>query len=381
MDYTVTKFDPVYKRDSKGKVREWRMELGVTAAGAAAHRTISGLVDGEKVTSGWKEVFGKNIGKVNETTNESQAVSEIESLYTKQRDRGYFDSADDIDGFEKFKPMLAQDYAKRGVTFEKGAVYSQPKLDGMRCVARVDGLWSRAGKEIVAVPHIAEALASVFKRYPELVIDGELYNHDLKDDFNKIMSLCRKTKPTVFDLDESREMVQYHVYDLYDPSNPGMKFGGRNEELVNMVKTMLRHSDSVRVVPTLRVDDQSALDQAYQEYITDGYEGQMVRYNTAYENKRSNNLLKRKDFQDDEFDVIRAEEGQGNWAGYIKRFVVDVEGKEVGCGVRGDQAALRALFESDAKPDWAKVRYFGKTEDGSLRFPVVVDYGYGKRED
>lgn len=380
--WLVKEYPRLYKRDTTGRVRSWCMALGQDS-NCYAYCTISGLVDGEKVTSGWKSIAGKNAGKVNETTSQEQAIKEIEAQYTKRRDTGYFDNIEDIDKFKKFKPMLAHDYAKRGVDWSR-EVFSQPKLDGARCIARNDALWTRGGKKFVSVPHIHEALlkTNAFMMRPDVVFDGELYNHDLKDNFNKLMSLARKTKPTQDDLDESAELIEYHLYDLHLSDSPHMLFEDRFYMLETLVASMHEQGITcIKAVPTKLVDDQIILDNLNGEYVASGYEGQMVRYNSAYENKRSTSLLKRKEFDDNEFDVVRIEEGQGNWAGYIKRFVVNVDGKEVGCGVRGSQAVLKDLFESEFTPDWAKVRYFGRTPDGSLRFPVVIDWGQGKRED
>ena len=43
--------------------------------------------------------------------------------------------------------------------------------------------------------HILDELQPFFNKYPDVVLDGELYNHDLKDNFEKIISLVRKQKP------------------------------------------------------------------------------------------------------------------------------------------------------------------------------------------
>ena len=85
--------------------------------------------------------------------------------------------------------MLAHDFTKTPVT----SGITQPKLDGIRMVVNTRGLYSRSNKEIVAVPHIAEALADFIKDHPTITLDGELYNHELKDNFQKITSLVRKT--------------------------------------------------------------------------------------------------------------------------------------------------------------------------------------------
>ena len=108
--------------------------------------------------------------------------------------------------------------------------FTQPKLDGIRMVVNSRGLYSRSNKPIVAVPHIAEALANFIIENPTITLDGELYNHDLKDNFQKITSLVRKTVNIGADeLAESKELVQYHIYDMFDSANPEMTFTQRAE--------------------------------------------------------------------------------------------------------------------------------------------------------
>jgi DNA ligase-1 len=135
-------------------------------------------------------------------------------------------------------------------------------------------------------------------------------------------------------------------------------------------------------VDTLRITGQDNLDALYADYLENGYEGQMVRLNKEYQNKRSKYLMKRKEFLSDEFKVIAMEQGQGNWTGYVKRFILELpNGTQFGAGVRGTQDTMKTLFESNKTPDWATLRYFTPTPDGIPRFPVVVDWGYGSRED
>ena len=134
--------------------------------------------------------------------------------------------------------------------------------------------------------------------------------------------------------------------------------------------------------PDITQPTQEELDACYSSYTEDGYEGQMVRNDAPYECKRSKNLLKRKEFITEEFKVIEVIEGQGAWSGYAKRFILALpDGTEFGSGVRGTQAQLKALLETNEKPNWATCRFFELTPDGIPRFPVVVDYGTGVRED
>lgn len=372
---TVLTSETLYKLDSKGKVRVWYAETG-TDGTRWGLRSVAGLEDGKKVTSEWTFVEQKNVGRSNETSLEEQATSEMESEVQKKKDRGYFSDLNNIDTFDKFKPMLAEKFEDVDVNYAAGNVYSQPKLDGIRCIARKDGLWTRSGKEIVAVPHIWASLKPFFDRHPNFILDGELYNHELKDDFNTITSMVRKTKPKPEDLVKSKELVQYHIYDVIITDQPDLPFSKR--ELLRYEAPL----SYIRIVPTVHVPTRTGVDSLYEGYLEHGYEGQMIRIDQPYENKRTKNLLKRKEFLTDEFEVVEVLEGQGNWQGCVKHFVLRLNSeKNFQAGVRGDRDTLKVMWDKQEKPDWVTLRYFTPTPDGVPRFPVVIDWGKGKRED
>lgn len=367
------KFPLLYKRDTTGGVRTWQLELN---ADGVRYRTLSGTLGGKVAESGWTTPTPKNVGRANETTPESQAQLEIAAEYTKKRDRGYFDQENLIDTYEATKPMLAQDYAKLKAPVRL-PVFAQPKLDGIRCIARADGLWTRTGKKITAVPHIWDALFPLFEEEPDLILDGELYNHDLREDFNEITSIVRKAKPNAAELAKAAEMIQYHIYDM--PSSPE-GFYKRYIHYSNLVDDL--DHPAIWQVETHTVKTYEGLDGLYARWLEQGYEGQMIRLDQSYEiGKRSKALLKRKEFFSDEFEVANVEEGDGNWSGAVKRFVLKMkDGRTFGAGVRGSKETLTALLHGD-KPTWATVRYFTPTPDNIPRFPVVVDYGTGSRKD
>jgi len=368
----------LYKIDTKGKTRQWSIEvLG------DKYRTISGLIDGEKVTSAWTVATPKNVGKSNETTPEQQAKFEADAEVTKKLEQGgYFEDIIDIYEETYFEPMLAATYDDIK-NFSAVGVYSQPKLDGIRCVTTQKGMFSRNGKEFVSCPHIKEALRDIFDIVPDIVLDGELYNHDLRDNFNEIASLIKKQKTTENSLLETSRVVQYHIYDCYFPSNPELNFSERYDLLY---KYITGYTEPSKIVPvwTRKISSQEELDVDYSKMMEDGFEGQMIRIGKSnYENKRSKNLIKRKEFKDEEFDLLDIIEGEGNWAGYAKSVLIRLEdGSTCSSGIRGNQEFLRKLLNEKNKyiSGEATVRYQNRTPDGKLRFPIVTAIWKEKRD-
>ncbi len=121
------------------------------------------------------------------------------------------------------KPMLAYPVSDKPIDYDK-PTFIQPKLDGVRCVIQYEKsifgpeddiikAYSRTGKEWKNIDHILEQLKPFFAKYPNVILDGELYNHDFKDDFESIISMVRKTKPTREDMLKSSHNVQFHCYD------------------------------------------------------------------------------------------------------------------------------------------------------------------------
>ena len=344
---TIYNLPKLYKRDTTGKVREWTMQYGwnldETQAGT---RTISGLQDGKKVTSEWFITEAKNVGRANATTNITQAKFEAQAEFDKRIEKEYFEDINAIDSYTAFKPMLAHDFTKTPV--ESG--YTQPKLDGIRMVVNSRGLYSRSNKPIVAVPHIADALADFIKTFPTVTLDGELYNHDLKDNFQKITSLVRKTVNIgAEEIAESKQLVQYHIYDMFDTANPNMTFTQRAKWIQENVA-----GDGLVLVKYDTANTPAEIDKLYGEYTTAGYEGQMIRQDTPYQFKRTKNLLKRKEFITEEYKVVEIQEGNGNWAGYAKRFILELaDGTQFSSGVRGSQDKLAELLKT--KDDISKI--------------------------
>lgn len=364
----------LYTTDSKGKTRFWRIEVE-----GDKFRAVSGLVDGKAVTAEWTQCFPKNVGRSNATTGEQQAEAEALSLYQKKLDRKYHTEAefqaggDEPKGYKFKGPMLAKTYEKF-----PGPGFSQPKLDGYRSTAEAAaGLLSRQGKPWNQ-PHIVEALQDVFTRFPGIVLDGELYNHDLKDDFNTLGSLIKRDKRTPDQESRVREVVQYHVYDVL--SHPG-NFSERWNYL-GEVFSLIGPESPVKLVKTDVFQNEDDLDRLEGEYAELGYEGQMVRLDMPYEGngKRSKSLLKRKDFIDFEAEIDYVEEGKGNWAGHAKAVYFKMpdgrktkSGENPKAGIKGTKEFTARLLNEWRDYEGVTIRRANDlTPDGIPRFGVAV---------
>lgn len=385
----------LYTRDLAGNLRFWQMQINPEKA--SQYRTVSGIVGGAEVASDWVQAYAKNLGRSNETTAEEQATLEIEALYRHKLDRKYYSNAEDAKSHKFNAPMLAQKYENWDMIFTKNkiakqvgnSVYVQPKLDGMRCVFSSAGAFSRQGKPF-EMEHLSEHLAPLFKEFPDLILDGELYNHELRDDFNQLSSLIRKTKRSAEETKKVEEIVQFHIYDVFQmptPYEPNMIFYDRNWFIDTHVGTLIRMSSHpnppIRLVPTFKCYSESQIEEIYSKAMELGYEGAMIRANTPYEvGKRSYSLLKHKEFIDEEFELVKVEEGRGNWSGKAKTAEIRLkDGRTQSAGMRGNEQFLEQLLKEASKYKYVTVRYQNLTPDGFLRFPIITDWHETERND
>ena len=268
------------------------------------------------------------------------------------------------------KPMLAHKFDEARIDF-KDFTYMQPKLDGVRCLFTKDGAFSRAGKQFMNVRHIEMALESFFDQHPAMVLDGELYNHKLNRDFEKIISLVRKQKPTDTDRLDAQHLVQFHCYDYTNILMSNMvNYRYRLDQLIcsNI------YDAQIKFVETKRVKSLKAAKDFHKRKLAEGYEGSILRTNTPYKHGRSFGLMKFKDFSDTEATIIGYEVGQGKRKGTLGKFIMqDDEGVKFGCppgkGYNYKDLADMLANVTDYIGKRATFTYFQRTKAGSYRHP------------
>ena len=269
--------------------------------------------------------------------------------------------------------MLAQKSEDRELDFENHTYYIQPKLDGVRCIIRKDGAFSRNGKSFKNVEHILKELKPLFDYAPELILDGELYNHELKEDFNKIISLVRKTKRiTDEDRRESQRLIQFHNYDIFNVNRQGLSY----VERLDLMRHIQRKYNLLymRAVSTQIVNNKVDLNLLNKINKKQGYEGSMVRNNMPYEpGKRSWTLQKVKEWQDTEMTITWFVEGKGKFENGLGKFVgLDGDLREVEVPWPSLTIEERQEVWKNKESYLGKVltfEYFERTPAGAYRFP------------
>ena len=268
--------------------------------------------------------------------------------------------------------MLAYPVSKKPIDYNK-PVFIQPKLDGVRCLIQYDNgvvtAYSRTGKVWKNIEHITLNLYKFFDKHPNVVLDGELYNHDFRDDFEQIISMVRKTKPDTEARAKSRDNVQFHCYDFV---NKKMKFSTRNLWLTKNLPT----SYCVERVQTLtNVGNYTQAKIFHTNYLYQGYEGSIIRTNDPYQCKRSHNLRKFKDFSDAEARIVGYELGKGKREGTLGKFLMeDEDGNKFGCppGKGYNYKDMTNMLKNihDYIGQIATFTYFGRTKANSYRHPL-----------
>ncbi len=387
-------FQSLYGTSKTDKTKKWLISVKMNSDKTATIITENGYVDGKMNVSHRIIKIGKNIGKANETSIFEQAVHEAEKKYNNKIEKeGYSTDPNHIE--IKVFPMLANKFEpkkkKSSIIFP---CFIQPKLDGLRCMTsnkKTPIMKSRAGLEFKKISHLIEDAKKFFEVAVELghgsiYIDGELYTDKIP--FEELSGCIRMEDMSDPENEKKINLIEYHIYDLYDAGNPEMDYENR-KKLLDLIFKKKKFS-YLKNVETIDCKNKEDVEIFHSTFIEKSYEGCMLRnklgaYLLRY---RSNNLLKYKKFEDDEFEVCGYEEANGEDIGTIiwECYYTNNNGKKEKFKVRpkGSREFRRELFENAIK-NFKKI-YLGKlltvrfqeiSKDGCPRFPV----GIGIRHD
>lgn len=364
----------LYGKSTNGKIKEWNISVLQMGDGTCYIETEHGYENGKKQLDQRFVGEGKNIGRANETTIYEQACSEARSAHSRKKDSGYVEDKNNIpsasDGM--FLPMLAHRYDKHSAKINFPC-WVQPKLDGVRMIARKeDGvvtMWSRKGKVIDIPDKINAQLCEMLQ--DGQCTDGELYVHGWT--FQRIISAVKKKR-------DDTDLLEYHIY---DSPHPSLSFEDRmpakgvgSIHFPKYCQSWSLIGKNIKFVQTLSADCQDEFDVIEQRFVSDDYEGMMVRnVNSLYKYKhRSYDLQKVKRFVDDEYRIIGGKDGSGREAGLVVFKCVTSDGLEFDVRPRGSHEHRSEMFENleNYIDKYLTVRYQELTDDGRPRFPVGI---------
>lgn len=359
-DMPLKQFDILYNTNSKGNKIIWKIQVE-NKGDFSEIITETGQIDG-KLTKHIKKISkGKNIGKKNSTTHFIQAIKEAQSKWNKRKLTTELNTI--------IKPMLAQNFKdfKHKLSFP---VFVQPKLDGYRCVfnPNTNKFYTRNSKEFNNLDYLLKELTHIPKN---IILDGELYNHNLK--FEELGAL-RKNKNNN---NEQNKNFQYHIYDLIDLSDSTKKFSER----FSLLKNLLNNTNYIKIVDTFTVNNENEINDFHNLNLQNNYEGTMIRNNSLYKmNFRSYDLLKLKNFDDDEFKIIGFEEESDSLTNdKMIIFICETKHKKsFKIGSKGTKKERKEFLEKvKNNPEnyigkFLTVQYFGFTDNGIPRFPKTL---------
>ena len=289
-----------------------------------------------------------------------------------------------------FNVALANKYddkTKKKVDFLNSNWFVSRKLDGVRCLIFVDSngnttSYARSGKQFHTLLKVEEEIKALGVK--NVVYDGELCIVDKEgnEDFQSVMKEIGRKDHTI-------QNCLFQVFDFipYEIFNKGVSKTGTFSQRLTALKNALSCNITEMVTmleqtPVSSFEDLEALSLKATEM---GWEGLMLRKDSVYQGKRSNDILKVKTFFDNEYVV------QDAFFGPIRYINEGLEVEEnmlsgvsiihkgnivrVGSGFTIEQRKYFCSRPEEIVGKTITVQYFeeskNQNEQFSLRFPVI----------
>ena len=256
----------------------------------------------------------------------------------------------------------------------KYPVRVEAKLDGLRLIAVKNrgevSLFTRSGTPIETLPKIVQAIKCL--KEDDIVLDGEVMGEDWNESASVVMSSKAKK-------DDST--MRYHVFDIVDFSAWQQQVSNTHYR-ARLLDLQLTIGDTegkpFRYVKSTTANDETELREFYNECLTEGYEGVMLkRLDTPYQWKRTDAILKMKPVATEEGVIVgwhlspEKTKRAGQFGGFhvlTKNGVVtkvgggytDTQKKQI--QEEGPDTYIGRIAEVEHQPPF--------TNDGKLRFPV-----------
>lgn len=311
---------PLYKRNVNGVMLFWQISFdGVKNEILMTH----GHMDGKIRTD-------RSIVEMNQSNRDihEQSILDIKQKYKlKYRNECYRPAGESIP--ENKEPMLAATW-NPDKTKLRYPVAVQPKLDGERMIVKMGNnellYRKRSNREI---NHLKQIFDNELKKFIELIpynieLDGELYIHGLK--LNQIQKIIKNE----INISEHVNKLIYYIFtfNIVDP----LPFDKRNELLTSAWNSYILEygiPKNFSILDTRICNNKNEIFTIHKYYIENNFEGTMIyklandanneKYiaESLYKSGRSNNLLKHKDFFDEEGIVVGVHTNTGTVKGLV----------------------------------------------------------------
>lgn len=374
----------LYKLSKTGKVLSFHILVDTSPTNACII-TQKGFMDGAKQTDRKEFEEGKNIGRANETTPQEQALAEAKSQYLKLLDKGYklwgyesnpiylavydflIKQGVGTDASGKLKVMLAA----KNIEAIEFPCWGNYKYDGVRCFSFLEdgGIEkvSRNGKPFIHLDHLDAQLLAVFG--DNCIVDGELYSHAIS--FQKNVSAIKRKQA-------NNKIIGLRIYDIIPSDNHKMIQDDR-WKLLKQARKKIRAMKAdgyqilLEIAPYFYIGNMEDALALHEKAVKLGYEGAIFRLmdGVYHFGHRSNALMKLKEMEEEEFEIIGAEEATGRDIGTAVMLVRVSKTIVAKARPLGDRAYRRSLLININKHigKMATIIFQGYTDDGSLRFP------------
>ena len=258
------------------------------------------------------------------------------------------------------------------------------KLDGCRCICIIDNngepkFFSRSGKEFLTLDNLKPELRAL--NLSNMVFDGEICMLDENgdEDFQNIIKEIKRKDHTI-------ENPYYWMFDFltlkeFQDKTSLTTFNERINNLRNIIED---GHQFIGVLEQLDCDDE-VFSRMMDMSKEGGWEGLMLRKNTTYKGKRSDEVLKVKQMYDDEYIVVDVEndiqrvivDGAEVSELMLKNIIIEHKGNavQVGSGFNHEQRRYYFKNPNEIIGKQVTIQYFEETTNmngtNSLRFPVI----------
>ena len=324
------------RQDKHGRDRYIDIKVDDLKNGTADIVKVSGIVGSDKFTE----------SRTNVKTGYEKALKRAQTMWNNEHTK-----------CSQVLPMLANKWEERKKYISE-PFYVQPKLDGVRLLVSKDGGISRTGKIIPGTEVLGKGLE--VGQY----VDGEAYDPNLS--FEDLTSTF-KTDPL---------KLKFYVFDFFDLKAEALARDKMTfEQRWKYVKEEI-YNPHYEYVETFSVKRHKDMEGYHKMFMQQGFEGTMIRdpFSVYEVGQRSNYLLKYKDFQTEEYEIVGAKTGHGRDADAVVWVCKTQDGQQFTVRPEGTIAQREEHYKNYKEyiGKMLTVRFQNLTAQKVPRFPVGV---------